>query len=168
MRIDLKTEPITELKRVEVGHKDVTVYIADDGKEFDTENKCLQYERKLKCISEGEVYVSSLTDTYSEVAERDIIRIVFNGCDAISDIKLFKFTYNIDEEISKIIDYYLMANNINTNPLDKYKDGDVLIAAYWIEDNDTDYPLFRSGIVNYETAIGRIVEFTNELKNILK
>jgi len=115
-----------------------TVFIADDGTEFDRESSCKKHEEKINDLKEVEKYIQQIK--HNEMDR--ILPYLLSDTYKVSDVMCFKHKITNDSEINLKIITYLdnkRCHYLNPKDFDRFlKNDDVLIVS-WTEDEDTQY-----------------------------
>ena len=140
--------PKYEMVKTEIGRDIKTLYISVDGKEFDSDKECRDYESKLVSISLGSNFVSMITPS------DDFFTLnILDGSGSISDGYYFKFLSTKNpNQIKIILDYMKSVTNdrlqIGEGYISEYPEGTPVIAAQWCEDWVTDYPTYPTKVIS--------------------
>lgn len=110
-----------------------TLYIAEDGRTFSDEIKCLEHEEILKL---AELYIKEPDFTNSEKVS--LIRLLFSSEDESDCVVLnYKFTKDSDivNKLHKYIGekYDVKALLDNVNDYNEYNEGDWVYLFYWTQ-----------------------------------
>jgi hypothetical protein len=154
-------KPVIETKEV---IKPVDVFVAKDGKEFDTEAKCLAHEERLEKIEKGKslfIPMSELTDTQ----ESAILKLCFGAYNTLDDIKILIWKVSPEKE-QGVLDYlrYMYFNSVYDNIFNDFKEGEYVVIASWTEDYHTDRPSYEGKCI----LLNSIISELDKLKELIK
>ncbi len=149
--------------------RDATIYVAKDGKEFERESECINYEKILLHIEYGKTIFK--TPDLSYYSLEAILQTAFDGYGSNSEIQLFLFTATKDEDKINASLKFLSANGI----IEIFKEdfmaleaGKLYAVVSWEHDADTDYPSYHVKIKSVEEINKAFELITNDIKQKLK
>jgi hypothetical protein len=163
MRIEQKNvisnERIVEFRPIT---RYVTKYIADDGKEFDNEGDCKQYEKRKKVIELGASQFSPLPKEIDNTFQQAIISICMGGYN-ISSACLIIWTGTRDIVLKdRAIEYLqIYGYSVVQTDMAMAEEGVKYLVANWIESESSDYP-------DYETKMIPLNSVKDTFNNLLK
>lgn len=166
MKIETINKKVTSFESV-TKEKEVTVYIANDGKEFAMEGMCLAHERDLLAIENGKHLFKEIKLTDEQ--EIALLTLCFGSYSDISDRQIvgYKATSNPDETKKAIGYLYAKGfNNIKEPYLEKLNEGENYIITSWTEDGYSDHPRYDGKIIDLESVSSAINDLRNKIVEI--
>ncbi len=152
MEKKITKEPVYETQKVKTGEKEKITFIANDGKEFASQEQCEDYENKLTAIKDGESQFRELSLSGDE--ERAIIGLCFETYDTSSiDIIVWKASKD-ESEIKKAVNYLLVKGFSSKcyTGLGDLKEGVDYLICDWIEGENGDYPSYYGKVMPLSDA----------------
>ena len=150
---------------VKTGEKPKTIYVANDGREFDYEKDCVEWERMIDIIAKGEKELTEIK--FEEDAYEIILRYVFGAADS-SNVSFWKWTATKDEvKLKAVIDYLNMkqkGRKVYPKTFD-FPEGSTVIISSWTESEQTDYPDHYTRAVDVSLGMDIIETLTLQLKS---
>lgn len=170
MEIKIETTPVYEMQRVKISETEKNIYIAFDGKRFFNKTECENYEKTLTAIENGKDQFTKI-EIGKENEEYFIASDVFGGYD-VSCVLLFKWTATKDKDKITKAQEYLRAvgcKNLLSGCIENcdYNDGDEVLVASWIENENADRPSYKTRDMKMEEAIKKVDDFFEIVKNAL-
>lgn len=155
-------KPVYETKQVST--KPVDIFVAKDGKEFDTEKGCLAHEERLEKTEKGKSLFTPIKEL-SDVQEKAILKLCFGANGMLDDIKILVWKVSLEKE-QEVFDYlrYMYFNNIYNDCFISFQEGDYVAIASWTEDFNSDRPNYEGKCVSLNTIISEL----DKLKELIK
>jgi hypothetical protein len=169
MKTKIIEEPVYETKQVVTASREVTLYIAEDGKEFRTKIQCENYESQSKAIAEGQNQFSPVTFATAE-REVSVVSLFFGGYGSISDVQMVMWKKRSQDFLYKKALDYLWAkgfHKVYDHIFQDIPEGEPVIIASWIEDYNTDYPSYKTSAISRDDFVKKLDDFVNSVKTAI-
>lgn len=153
---------------VKTGEKAKTVYVANDGREFDHEKDCVEWERMIDIIANGEKELTKISFEDEDILEL-ISRYAFGASFDSSNICFWKWTATKDGvKIKAVIDYLKQLGRREVFYSSKtfdFPEGSTVIISSWVESEHSDYPTHCTEAVQVSAGMDIIETLTRKLKS---
>jgi len=171
MKPKIVQQPVYETQRVQTGTVDKTIYVADDGTEFDNEYRCKDYEVKLSCIANSEKDFKQFSLSEYE-NDDDTIAELLTYSSGVSKAVFFLWTATKDETKLEEATAFIRAKGYNAYPKTFVKpeinEGDNALVVCFLVDEWSDSPDNVVRIIKYNTAIEMVEVILSKMKSIIE
>jgi len=164
MEIKQKKVPIYETKKILKSHNKINVYVANDGKEFHTEEQCTKYEASLILLEEANKNVNKI---YFSEYDAVVCEVVFEGYGDIEVDGFYKLT--IDKTNGLQNSYLMRLGCANAySELAKYENGDEILICSYTQNANTDYPSYYIDSIFFKDFETKIADFAKTIISYAK